>query len=117
MLQIVPQLKTFLAVAPADFRKGIDGLAALCKHKLSEDPFSGSLFLFINKRNTAVQILVYDGQGFWLCLKRLSRGKFRYWPNEKERSSVSMKVSEVQALLYNGNPQNINSQEEWRKVS
>ena len=54
-----------VAVEPVDFRKGIDGLARLCKDVLQQDPFRGWVFVFRNHRATAVKILVYDGQGFW----------------------------------------------------
>ena len=74
MLQITPQMKILVALAPVDFRKGIDGLVQLCKATLEHDPFSGAVFAFRNRRATAVKVLVYDGQGFWLCQKRLSRG-------------------------------------------
>ena len=69
MIQITPQMRILLAVAPADFRKGIDGLAGVCRRVLGSDPFSGYVFVFRNRRATAIKILVYDGQGFWLCQK------------------------------------------------
>ena len=80
MIQITPQMKVRLYCPPIDFRKGIDGLAAVCRELLEADPFSGTVFLFRNRQATSVKVLVYDGQGFWLCLKRLSEGKFRHWP-------------------------------------
>ena len=80
MLQITPQMKILVAVAPVDFRKGIDGLVQLCKETFKQDAFSGTLFVFRNRRATALKALVYDGQGFWLCHKRLSEGRFRWWP-------------------------------------
>ncbi len=67
MIQITPQMRIFLAIEPVDFRKGIDGLAAVCRSTLEADPFSGALFVFRNRRSTAIRVLVYDGQGFWLC--------------------------------------------------
>ena len=69
MLQITPHHRLLLAVKPVDFRKGIDGLAALCRLSLEEDPFGGTLFIFSNRSRRLVKILVYDGQGFWLCTK------------------------------------------------
>ncbi len=80
MIQITPQMRVLVAIPPADFRRGIDGLARLATSELSGDPFSGSVFVFRNRRATSIKILVYDGQGFWLCQKRLSTGGFRFWP-------------------------------------
>jgi len=71
MIQITPQMRVVVAVEPADFRKGIDGLARLCKEVLHHDPFRGWVFVFRNRKATALKILVYDGQGFWLCYKKL----------------------------------------------
>ena len=65
MIQVTPQMRILVAVEPADFRKGIDGLARLCKEELKRDPMCGWVFVFRNRRATAVKALVYDGQGFW----------------------------------------------------
>ena len=70
MLQIAPQMKILVAIAPVDFRKGIDGLACVCKTVLASDPFTGTVYVFRNRRGTAIKALVYDGQGFWLCQKK-----------------------------------------------
>jgi IS66 Orf2 like protein len=80
MIQVAPQMRILVAVEAIDFRNGIDGLARVCKQQLQTDPFSGGLFVFRNRRRTAIKILVYDGHGFWLCQKRLSAGRFRFWP-------------------------------------
>ena len=85
MLQIVPQTPIFVACQPVDFRRGIDGLAAECRRLLDADPFSGAIFVFRNRAKSAVKLLVYDGSGFWLCYKRLSRGKLKWWPGENKR--------------------------------
>ena len=57
MLQITPQMKVLVAVEPVDFRKGIDGLAAVCKASLEKDPFAGTVFVFRNRRATAIKVL------------------------------------------------------------
>jgi transposase len=80
MISITPQMRILVAVEPVDLRKGIDGLAALCRERLETDPFSGCLFLFRSRRATAIRALVYDGQGFWMAHKRLSKGRFPWWP-------------------------------------
>ncbi len=60
MIQLTRHMRILVAIEPADFRKGIDGLAAVCRGHLYEDPFSGTVFVFRNRRATAVKILVYD---------------------------------------------------------
>src|SRR5216683_1254498 len=84
MLQITPQMRILVAVEAVDFRKGIDSLAELRRAKLNADPFSGCLFVFRSRRATSIKMLVCDGQGFWLATKRLSKGRFRWWPQGEE---------------------------------
>lgn len=116
MIQITPQMRILLAVEPVDFRKGIDGLAHLCRQKLTTDPLSGALFVFSNKRRKALKILVYDGQGFWLCQKRLSQGRFAWWPQAGDTATCRLDVHQVQLLLWNGNPQSAQAAPMWRSV-
>lgn len=87
MLQITPQMRILVCVEAVDFRNGIDGLAQRCKAALGEDPFRGTVFVFRNRRSTAVKVLACDGQGFWLWQKRLSEGRFRWWPAADEHAT------------------------------
>jgi transposase len=116
MLQITPQMKILVAIEPADFRKGIDGLAQLCREALREDPFTGTVFAFRNRRRTAVKVLVYDGQGFWLCQKRLSEGRFRWWPTDASATAKAMAAHELLVLLAAGNPERTSAAADWRSV-
>jgi len=116
MIQITPQMRVLVAVEAADFRRGIDGLARLCREVLAEDPFAGTVFVFRNRRKTAVKLLVYDGQGFWLCHKRLSRGMFRWWPAHGQHGGNAMQAHEVQVLLCAGNPRATAAAPMWRRV-
>ena len=77
MIRLTPSTSVMLAVAPIDFRRQIDGLAAHCRQALASDPMSGTWFVFINRAHTMIRVLVYDGSGFWLMTKRLSRGRFQ----------------------------------------
>ena len=104
MIQITPHMRILLAVEPADFRKGIDGLARLCREELASDPFSGCLFLFRNRRATAIKALIYDSRGFWLCHKRLSSGRFRFWPTKGSGGTMSLEAHQVHLLLSGGDP-------------
>lgn len=116
MIQITPQMRILVAVEPADFRKGIDGLAKLCRQQLVDDPFSGALFVFCNRRRTAIKALVYDGQGFWLCHKRLSSGKFRRWPGSKSEAAKVLQAHELQVLICGGNPEGAQIPSPWRRL-
>ena len=117
MLQITPQMKILVAVAPVDFRKGIDGLAAVCKSELQQDPFAGTVFVFRNRRATAIKVLVYDGQGFWLCHKRLSEGRFHWWPTSPDNATQSLAAHQLLVLFSAGNPDRTSAAPDWRSVS
>ena len=104
MIQVTPQMEIWLAVEAVDFRRGIDGLARVCREILKMDPFSGAMFVFRNKRATTIKVLVYDTQGFWLCQKRLSKGRFRWWPSGSSERIKTLMVHELQLLIWNGNP-------------
>lgn len=104
MIALTPQMRILVAVEPVDFRNGIDGLGGVCRRELREDPLSGCVFVFRNRRGTAVKILVYDGQGFWLCQKRLSKGRFRWWPERAADGRRELEARELQLVLWNGDP-------------
>lgn len=84
MIHLIADTPILLAIQPADFRQGIDGLAAVCRKRLMKEPRSGTLFVFINRNKTMVRSLSYDGTGFWLMTKRLSKGKFQGWPSSND---------------------------------
>jgi transposase len=116
MIQVTPQMRILVAVQPVDFRKGIDGIAQLCRARLQSDPFSGTVFVFRNRSRTCLRILVYDGQGFWLCHKRFSAGKFRWWPSGMDDAATSMQAHELQVLLCGGDPTPTRAVPPWRRV-
>ena len=116
MLQITPHMKIFVALGAIDFRCGIDGLAASCKNLFSEDPRSGALFVFRNRNATAIKVLVYDSTGFWLCHKRLSKGRFSWWPRHNGDGTIStLGARELVVLLWNGDPQGVFN-EPWQSI-
>lgn len=117
MIQITPQMKIFVATEPADFRKGIDGLAQLVRERLQGDPFDGSAFVFRNRKRTAIKVLVYDGQGYWLCYKRLSKGRFEHWPQRSDDAKArSLLAHELTVLLSGGNFERVEASPLWRDV-
>jgi transposase len=113
MLSITPKHKVYLAVQAIDFRCGIDGLSALCRNHFAMDPFNGHFFIFRNRKASAIKILIFDTQGFWLIQKRLSKGTFRHWP-KSSASTIMLNSTQLQVLLQNGNPAAINIEPPWR---
>jgi hypothetical protein len=116
MIQITPQMRILVAIEPVDFRCGIDGLAQLCRSILTSDPMDGTLFIFRSRAAKAIKLLVYDGQGFWLCQKRLSSGRFRYWPTSADTAVGSLLAHEFQTLIWGGDPSLAQAAPMWRRV-
>ena len=116
MIQLTPHMRILVAVEPADFRKGIDGLAQVCREQLRQDPFRGILFVFRNRRATAIKVIVFDGQGFWLCQKRLSKGRFGWWPQNGSAATQSLEAHQLGVLLSGGNPAAAKGVEPWRRL-
>ena len=83
MIAVPPGVRILLAAEPVDFRKGMDGLAALVQQVLRTDPFAGEVFIFRAKRADRVKLLVFDGTGLVLYAKRLEAGRF-CWPSPAE---------------------------------
>ena len=117
MMQLGPQMRILLSVAPVDFRAGIDGLCRICRAELLSDPFCGAVFVFRNRKGTAIKLLCYDGQGFWLCQKRLSCGRFRHWPSRVESPEHELLSHQLQVLLMGGDPSATRTPPLWRPIT
>jgi transposase len=115
MLQITPQHQLFIAIEPVNFRNGIDGIKALCQRQWEVDPFHGNVFVFRNRKGTSIKLLSYDGNGFWLCQKRFSAGKLRWWPRSVQEASC-IRAVELLIMLQQGNPMATDLPEDWRPV-
>jgi transposase len=77
MLTLPPSVRIFVCLAPADLRRSLDGLAAMTREVIREDPLSGHLFVFFNRRRDRTKILFWDRSGLCLYYKRLEKGVFR----------------------------------------
>lgn len=114
MIQATAQTRILVARDTIDFRCGIDGTARICRSVLNEDPLSGAVFVFINRLKTQVRLLFYDGQGFWLCSKRLSKGRFPSWPKEGEVTRIFSE--QLFSLLRGGNPIGAKGLDNWKPL-
>jgi transposase len=116
MIQLTPQSRIFVATEPSDFRKGIDGLVAVCRQRLDDNPLEGAVYVFRNRSGTALKLLLYDGQGYWMCMKRLSTGRFSWWPQSAD-TRVPLSARELVILLWNGQPDRAQMAKDWRRVA
>lgn len=82
------QVKVWLCARPTDMRKSFDGLSGMVKHQLLEDPLSGQLFVFINRRKTQIKVLYFDRSGYCVWSKRLVQGQFNYRTSVGEKQSL-----------------------------
>lgn len=113
MLMLPPSVRVFLAAEPADMRCAFDGLTARVQSLLKEDPFSGHLFVFRNKRGDRVKILFWDRSGFCLWYKRLEKGTFRF--PEATGSSVEVEAAELALLLEGIDLRGARRRPRWRR--
>jgi transposase len=102
MLSFTGGLKVYVAVEPCDLRKSFNGLEALVRERLCEDPRGGALYVFTNRCRTRLKILYFDGTGLWVAVKRLEKGTFA-WPKPGQVSGAKLKLApEALAMLTDG---------------
>lgn len=89
MLTLSPSIRLYLSLAPADMRRSVDGLSALVRSACGEEPLSGHLFLFRNRRGDRLKALWWDRNGYALWYKRLERGRFSFPPVSEGRVVIS----------------------------
>ena len=116
MRQLTPQSRIFVATQPVDFRKGIDGLAAVCRQALGDNPLEGAVYVLRNRSATARKLLLYDGQGYWIMMKRLSQGRCTWWPQSAD-ARVPLSARARIILTWNGNPERAQMARDWRCVA
>lgn len=121
MLALQANARCFVCIEPQDFRKGIDGIAAIIRQRIAHDPMSGAIYLFRNRSGASIKILFYDGSASWLCHRRLSSGRLKWWPTHQDIENSSMVTSftarEIQVILWNGDPNGAQFDPEWKKIN
>lgn len=112
MLSLPPAVRIFVATQPTDMRKSFNGLSNATREVIEQDPLSGHLFVFFNRRRTLVKVLYWDRTGFCLWAKRLERGTFRL-PKGQERAALEMEAAELGLLLEGLELHNANRRKRW----
>ena len=118
MIQVPAQASVFVMHESVNFRKGIDGMAAVARVVLGQEPMNGAFFVFRNCGRQMLRILFYDGGGFWLCTRRLSKGTFSNWPTGNGTQPCSpLLARDLQVLIWGGDPSSCAFPDLWRKVA
>lgn len=107
MLSFPPAVRIWLCVEPTDLRKSFDSLAELVRQQLQDDPLSGHVFVFRNRRSDRVKLLYWDEDGYVIVYKRLEAGTFRFPEAQADQAGVSMRAAELAMLLDGVDWQNV----------
>jgi transposase len=91
-------LRIWFCRQPADMRKSFNGLSALVKHHLKENPLSGELFVFVNKRKTLMKVLYFEQTGYCIWFKRLEAGVFQL-PDSDDGDKIQISYTQLNLIL------------------
>jgi len=117
MIALSPATRIYLAAGATDLRKSFEGLSDLVAHHFREDPLSGHLYVFTNRRKNRIKLFYFDGSGVWVCAKRLmGRGRFA-WPKTHESGALRIVAEELTLLLSGIDLEKTRERCWWRKAA
>lgn len=116
MIPLSPATRIFLATGATDLRKSFEGLSDLVAHQFNQDPLSGHLYVFSNRKKNRVKVLYFDGTGTWVWAKRLSAGCFA-WPKATEPAALQILAEELTLLLTGIDLEKTRTRPWWRKTA
>ena len=116
MMPLSPATRIYLAAGATDLRKSFEGLSDLVTHQFKEDPLSGHLYIFANRKRTRIKLLYFDGTGLWCCAKRLGRGRFA-WPPTTEPGALRILAEELTLLLSGIDLDKTRTRRWWRQAA
>jgi transposase len=117
MIPLSPATRIYLASGATDLRKSFEGLSDLVAHQFREDPLSGHLYVFTNRRKNRIKLLYFDGSGVWVCAKRLmGRGRFA-WPRTTEPGALRIVAEELSLLLTGIDLEKTRRRPWWRQAA
>jgi transposase len=116
MIALSPATRIYLAAGSTDLRKSFEGLSDRVTHQFKEDPLSGHLYVFANRKKNRIKVLYFDGTGVWVCAKRLAQGCFA-WPKTTEPGALRIVAEELTLLLGGIDLDQTRARPWWRKAS
>jgi transposase len=116
MFPLSPATRIYLAAGATDLRKSFEGLSDLVSHHFQQDPLSGHLYVFANRRKNRIKVLYFDGSGTWVCAKRLGKGCFA-WPKTDEPGALRILAEELTLLLSGIDLDKTRPRIWWRKAA
>ena len=116
MITLSPATRIFLATGATDLRRSFEGLSDLVAHQFNQDPLSGHLYVFTNRKKNRVKVLYFDGTGTWVSAKRLSAGCFA-WPKTTEPAALQILAEELTLLLSGIDLEKSSTRPWWRKTA
>jgi transposase len=117
MIPLSPATRIFLAAGATDLRKSFEGLSDLVAHQFQEDPLSGHLYVFANRRKNRIKLLYFDGSGVWVCAKRLMGQGCFAWPRTTEAGALRIVAEELTLLLTGIDLEKTQTRRWWRKAA
>jgi len=115
MIPLSPATRIYLASGVTDLRKSFEGLSDLITHQFQEDPLSGNLFVFVNRRKNRLKLLYFDGTGVWVCAKRLLGNGCFAWPQTDDPGALRIAAEELTLLLTGIDLAQTQRRRWWRK--
>lgn len=116
MIALSPATRIYLAAGATDLRKSFEGLSDLVAHHFNQDPLSGHLYVFANRKKNRIKVLYFDGTGVWVCAKRLGQGCFA-WPKTTEAGPLRILGEELTLLLSGIDLDKTRTRQWWRQAA
>lgn len=117
MISFPANTDIFVCHVPVSLACGFDGMIRYCRILLKKEPIGKAYFMFINKGREQIRVLWYDGQGFSLCSKRSSQGRFLHWPKNSGEIYSTFSFYDAQIIFSGGDPKIIKSKTIWKKIA
>jgi len=114
MISIASSTRIFVATSPTDMRKGFDGLQGLVAGTLGQDPLSGHLFLFVNRRRDKLKVLYWDGDGLAIWYRRLEQGTFQMPSIRDDKTSAEINREDLLMLIRGLDYENVHRRKRYK---